>query len=111
MNSLKKEEIAELALEEIASEYDISLENCSDFIEKSEKVREFVENHDTLQLSTEIEFELTVTTKIGETIDSLLWEDWFEHAEAELTMKFADNGFESAADVKSISLEEVFDWN
>lgn len=108
--SLQEEQIAEIALEEFAKEYNISLDECEGFLEKSEKVQTFIENHDSLDRSTEVEFELTLTTNFGETIESLLWEYWFEHAEKYLTMKFSDNGFDSAANVESIQLEEVFDW-
>ena len=107
---MENQEIAEQILEEFASEKDIDISECSNFREKSEKIRQTVEDSDSLSLTAEVTIDVTATLHHYSDVESILWSDWFDHADRNITREVADSGFRNSSDITGVSLDEVINF-
>lgn len=107
---MKSEEMAMALVDEFINKYDISVSEDVDFHDKTDIIRDFVDNHDDLERHTEVEIRLTVEITTGMPVSDMLFEDWYNGEARNLTMRVADDGFDRAADVESVEIEEIWDF-
>lgn len=105
---MDKTELAELALESLASEYGVDLSGYDSFSDKRDQMEAFVESTEELERTDEVELELTISIPISEDVEGLLWDGWWEYTRNDLTRNIADDGIERSGKIKDIEFKHIW---